>query len=146
MIAPTTACDAETGSPERFIHETASPAVSATVNDPAIAFTAPSAPSVSVPPPPLITAPSITPALAMNAANRKLSIRLPTAVPKMFAASLAPSDQPRKSPLSRKNQIIVPRPRQTTRLIAAMASRSHTSSASSAMSSVWATKERSWLL
>jgi hypothetical protein len=31
-------------------------------------------------------------------------IRLPTAVPKMLAASFDPNDQPRKSPLERKTR------------------------------------------
>jgi hypothetical protein len=42
----------------------------------------------------------------MIAAVRNPTIRVATAVPKTFAASLAPSDHPRKSPLDRKRRII----------------------------------------
>ena len=52
-------------------------------------------------PAPLITAPRITKTLAIRAAVAKRTMRVPTAVPKMFAASLAPSDPPRKRPLDR---------------------------------------------
>ena len=36
----------------------------------------------------------------------KRTMRVPTAVPKTFAASLAPSDQPRNSPLVRKKRTV----------------------------------------
>jgi len=61
----------------------------------------PSLPRVWEAPAPLMTAPRITKMLAIRAAVEKRTIRLPTAVPKTLAASLAPSDQPKKRPLER---------------------------------------------
>lgn len=75
---------------------------SATVNEPPIASTEPNSERVSVVPEPWKTAPSITKKPAIRAALENLIIREPTAVPKMFAASFAPNDQPRKSPLEIK--------------------------------------------
>jgi hypothetical protein len=43
---------------------------------------------------------------AIIAALRKVTILEPTAEPKMFAASFAPSDHPRKSPLVMKKAIM----------------------------------------
>ncbi len=68
---------------------------------PAMALTEPSCPRVWAAPAPLMTAPRITKALQTNAAVANLTMRVPTAVPKTLAASLAPSDQPRKRPLVR---------------------------------------------
>ncbi len=77
-------------------------AASATTKAPAIAFTAPSSPRVFAAPAPLMTAPRMTKIPQKIAAFLKLIIRVPTAVPKTFAASLAPSDHPRNKPLVRK--------------------------------------------
>jgi hypothetical protein len=105
-MAPTIACEVETGSFDLVIHATVTAAAKATVKDPAIALTAPSFPSVCVAPEPLITAPRTTKTAVTIAAVRNLIIRVPTAVPNILAVSLAPNDQPRKIPLSRYNQII----------------------------------------
>ena len=59
----------------------------------------PSSPRVWLAPAPAWTAPMIMKIEAMMAAVLNFSILVPTAVPKMFEASLAPNDQPRKSPL-----------------------------------------------
>jgi hypothetical protein len=48
-----------------------------------------------------MTAPKMTKIPQKIAALRKLIIRVPTAVPNTFAASLAPSDHPRNKPLVR---------------------------------------------
>lgn len=99
--APTTACDVETGTPYRDMTSTVAPAARATTNAPATRSTAPSAPSVWLAPDPAITAPRTTATPLTSAAVRKLTIREPTAVPKMLAPSLAPSDQPSRRPLDR---------------------------------------------
>ena len=65
----------------------------------------PSLPSVCAAPPPEMTAPRMTKTLQINAAVVKRTMRVPTAVPNTLAASLAPSDQPRNSPLDRKTRI-----------------------------------------
>lgn len=97
------ACVVDTGSPTRDIHETVRAAAKATVNAPASVWTCPNAPRPSVAPAPPKTAPSTTNRLQIDAAVANRTIRLPTAVPNTLAASLAPSDQPRKRPLVRKN-------------------------------------------
>ena len=101
IMAPTMACVVETGRDNLVIQATVAAAANATVNDPAMAFTAPNLPRVWAAPAPLITAPIITNTLATIAANLKRTILEPTAVPKTLAASLAPSDQPKNNPLSR---------------------------------------------
>jgi hypothetical protein len=63
---------------------------------------APSFPRVSVVPAPENRAPSKTQIEQMMAAVRHETIFVPTAVPKTFAASLAPKAHPRKRPLDRK--------------------------------------------
>ena len=98
-MAPTIACVVETGRPHLVMYQTASPAARAQVNAPARASTAPSRPSVSVVPAPLTTAPRMTNTLHTSAAVVNRIMRVPTADPKTLAASFAPSDQPRKSPL-----------------------------------------------
>ena len=107
IIAPTIAWVVDTGIENLVIAYTVSAAASARVKDPPIAFTPPSLPSVPDVPDPCKTAPRITAADAIIAARRKLIILDPTAEPKMFEASLAPNDQPRKSPLVRKNRIML---------------------------------------
>ena len=102
MMAPTTAWDVDTGSFILVIQNTVNAAANATVKEPAIASTAPSLPRVWEAPAPLITAPIITKIDPTIAAVVKRSIFVPTAVPNIFAASLAPSDQPRNNPLERK--------------------------------------------
>jgi len=67
-----------------------------------MALTAPSSTRVVLAPPPEKTAPSMTNMEAMTAAVRKRTILVPTAVPKMLAASLAPNDHPRNRPLLKK--------------------------------------------
>ena len=67
-----------------------------------MAFTAPSLPKVCAAPVPLTNAPRTTNIPQIIAAVVKRTILLPTAVPKTFAASFAPSDQPRKRPLLKK--------------------------------------------
>jgi hypothetical protein len=42
----------------------------------------------------------------MNAAVLNFTIFVPTAVPNTLAASLAPNDQPKKSPLERKKKMV----------------------------------------
>ena len=101
-IAPTIACVIETGSPERVRRTTTeTAAASATVNAPAGASIAPRRPRVFAAPCAPAQAPSTTKRLPTRAAVRNFSIRVATAVPKRFAASLAPSDHPRKRPLVR---------------------------------------------
>ena len=75
------------------------------MNAPARMSIAPSRPSVSAAPAPLITAPTMTNTLQTNAAVVKRIMRVPTAVPNTLAASLAPSDHPRKSPLVSRNRV-----------------------------------------
>jgi hypothetical protein len=76
------------------------------MNDPPRAFTAPSCPSVSVVPAPEMTAPRTTKMPQKMAAVLNRTILVATAVPNTLAASLAPSDHPRNSPLERKSSII----------------------------------------
>ena len=52
MIAPTTACDVETGNFNLVIQKTATPAARATVNAPPRASIDPNSPKVCVPPEP----------------------------------------------------------------------------------------------
>ena len=68
---------------------------------------APNFPIVSVVPDPLTTAPSMTKILQMIAAVLKLTILVPTAVPKTLAASLAPRDQPKNNPPNKNNKIVI---------------------------------------
>jgi hypothetical protein len=65
-------------------------------------LTAPSAPSVSAAPAPLIVAQSVTNKPAITCVVPKRTMPVPTTVPKTLAASLAPRDQPRTRPLERK--------------------------------------------
>ena len=81
------------------------PAATQAAKAPGSALIEPSLPSVSVVPAPLITAPRTTNKLQTMAAVLKLTMRVPTAVPKTFAASLAPRDQPRNNPPKRKTII-----------------------------------------
>ena len=74
------------------------------MKEPGRALMAPSLPSVSVVPAPEITAPRITNTAQIMAAVVNRIIRVPTAVPKTLAASLAPKAQPKNSPLVRKNR------------------------------------------
>src|SRR5690554_5386443 len=62
----------------------------------------PSAPSPCEAPLPAITAPNVMNRQLMIAAVLKRTILVPTAVPKIFAASLAPRDHPMNRPLERK--------------------------------------------
>ena len=107
IIAPTIACVVETGNPSFVIHATVRAAARATVKDPPRALIAPRCPRVLAAPAPLITAPIMTKSEAMMAAVLNLTILVATAVPKILAASFAPNDHPRKSPLVRKNQIML---------------------------------------
>ena len=102
MIEPIIAWLVETGRPNFVIQYTVSPAARAAINEPPMAFTAPSLPNVREVPVPLIIAPRITKIPQISAAVVKRTIRLPTAVPKTLAASFAPSDQPRNRPPVRK--------------------------------------------
>jgi hypothetical protein len=99
MIAPTIACDVETGSFNFVIPATVRAAAKATVKEPANALTAPSLPKVWEAPAPPMVAPSNINIEAVIAAVLNLIILVPTAVPYMFAASFAPNDQPRNNPL-----------------------------------------------
>ena len=83
------------------------PAATHAAKAPGNALIAPNLPKVSVVPAPLIIAPRITKTLQIIAALVKLTIRVPTAVPKTFAASLAPSDQPKKRPPNKKIRIVI---------------------------------------
>ena len=105
IIAPTIACVVGTGRPNLVIKYTERPATNYATKAPGKALIAPSLPIVSVVPLTLITAPSITKILQTIAAVLKLTILVPTAVPKTFAASLAPKDQPRNRPPSKKKVI-----------------------------------------
>ena len=78
------------------------PAATQAAKAPGSALMAPSLPNVSVVPAPLMMAPNITKILQMIAAVLKRTIRVPTAVPKTFAASFAPKDHPRNNPPKRK--------------------------------------------
>ncbi|MCK7540699.1 MAG: hypothetical protein MZV63_62330 [Marinilabiliales bacterium] len=77
---------------------------SATVKAPARASTDPSLLRVVVVPLPWAAAPHYDKNTAIIAALLKLIIFDPTAVPNILAASLAPNDHPRKSPLVRKRK------------------------------------------
>ena len=107
IIAPTIACEVETGSFNFDIQNTAIAAAKATINEPAIALMEPRWFMVSDVPLPLIKAPIITNTPQVNAAVLKRSILEPTAVPNTLAPSLAPSDQPRNKPLERNKNIIL---------------------------------------
>jgi hypothetical protein len=104
IIAPTIAWDVETGKPARVIENTASAADNAVMKAPGKAEIAPNFPSVWVVPAPEITAPRTTNNEQMIAADRQLSILVPTAVPNTFAASFAPSAQPKNKPLDRNKR------------------------------------------
>ena len=106
MIEPMIAWLVETGSPNFVIQYTVNPAARAAINEPPRAFTAPSLPNVREVPVPLIIAPRITKIPQISAAVVNRTIRLPTAVPKTFAASFAPSDQPRNRPPVKKIIIV----------------------------------------
>ena len=80
---------------------------------PPSALIAPSLPSVWAAPLPLRTAPRITNTLQIAAAVAKRTMRVPTAVPNTLAASLAPSAQPRNSPLDRKKRTVASIPGET---------------------------------
>ena len=105
MIAPTIACDVDTGKPDLVIEYTAKAADSAVIKAPGKAEIAPSLPSVWVVPPPEISAPRMMKMEQMIAAVRHLTILVPTAVPNTFAASFAPKAQPRNNPLDRNISI-----------------------------------------
>ena len=102
IIAPTIACVVETGRPNFVIKYTDNPAAIQTANAPGRALIAPNLPKVSVVPAPLMIAPKITKILQTIAAVLNRIIRVPTAVPKTLAASLAPKDHPRNNPPKRK--------------------------------------------
>ena len=104
IIPPTIACEIETLMPDFSIIKTASAEDSDTVNAAGSVLTSPSAFRVSAVFCPLTTAPKTKKIQAITAAVVKRSILVPTAVPKIFDASLAPKDHPRKSPLDRKNR------------------------------------------
>lgn len=101
IIAPTMAWDVETGTPNFVIAYTAKAAESAVINAPGKADIAPSFPSVWDVPAPDTIAPRTTNIEQIIAAVRQLTIFVPTAVPKTFPASLAPSAQPKNRPLVR---------------------------------------------
>jgi len=105
IIAPTIACDVETGRPDFVMEYTAKAAERAVMNAPGKAEIAPSLPRVWVVPPPETNAPRMMKMEQMMAAVRNLTILVPTAVPNTFAASFAPSAQPRNSPLDRNISI-----------------------------------------
>ena len=88
------------------ITKTENPAESAVIKAPGRAVIAPNLPNVWDVPAPEITAPSITKIEQIIAALRQLTIRVPTAVPKTLAASLAPSAHPKNRPLDKNNKII----------------------------------------
>ena len=69
-----------------------------------MALTEPKLFNVALVPPPAKTAPITINKQDVAATVLNLSILLPTAVPKMLAASLAPSDQPKNKPLLRKKK------------------------------------------
>jgi hypothetical protein len=73
-----------------------------TTKAPARVLTEPKAPNPFDAPLPLATAPMMMNTQQMIAAVRNLTMWVPTAVPNILAASLAPSDHPIKSPLDRK--------------------------------------------
>ena len=102
IIAPTMAWEVETGIPDLVIEYTATAADRAVMNAPAKVEIAPSLPSVWEVPLPDTTAPKMTKIEQTIAAVRQLTIFVPTAVPKTFAASFAPSAQPKNKPLLRK--------------------------------------------
>ena len=104
IIAPTIACETEPGSPFLSKNVTVTEAASAVVKEPAIAFISPRYPRVKTVPDPSRTAPKIIKIPEIIAAKENLSIRLLTAVPKIFAASFAPSAHPRYKPLSKNIQ------------------------------------------
>ena len=76
-------------------------AESATMKDPARALTAPSLPRPWAAPAPPKTAPSTTNTAHTTAAVPNRTMRLPTAVPKMFAASFGKGGGPRGDASSR---------------------------------------------
>ena len=106
IMAPTIACDVETGNFKLVMRKTVTPAEKATVNAQGRALIEPSLPSVCEDPEPLITAPEIIKIESITAAVLKRTIFVVTAVPKIFAASFAPRDHPKKSPLDKKKSIV----------------------------------------
>jgi len=106
MIAPTIAWEVETGSPNLVIHNTVTAALNETTNAPASLSIAPNAPSPCAAPLPPTTAPRIMNRQLMAAAVRKETIFVPTAVPKILAASFAPSDHPMNKALDRKSMLV----------------------------------------
>ena len=101
-MAPTMACEVDTGNLALVIKYTLKAAEKATINAPAMALTAPSLPKVCEAPAPLITAPKVTNIPQHTAAVLNLTIFEATAVPNTLDASFAPKDHPRKRPLVRK--------------------------------------------
>ena len=97
------ACDVETGNFIFVIQNTVNPAQRATVKAPPIASTDPNFPKVCDAPEPCKKAPKTTNMEAIKTAALNLIIFDPTAEPKIFAASLAPKDQPKNKPLVKKN-------------------------------------------
>jgi len=67
---------------------------------------APKLSSVEDVPDPPVTAPRIINIDAIIAADLNFIILVETAVPKIFAASFAPRDQPRNKPLDKKNKVV----------------------------------------
>ena len=98
------ACDVETGRPALVIAKTERAAESAVIKAPGKAEIAPSLPRVDVVPAPEINAPKTTKIEQIKAADRQVSILVPTAVPKTLAASFAPKDQPKNNPLDKKSR------------------------------------------
>ena len=96
-MAPTAACEVDTGRPSRVIIETVTAA--ATDETTAILSVNPVRPcKVSIPARPSRMAPSSTKSEAKIAAVQNFTMREDTAEPKALDASLAPRDQPRKIP------------------------------------------------
>jgi len=104
IIAPTTACEVDTGKLARVIQVIEIATAKATVKLPAIALIPPRLVRVFVVPAPLINEPSTTNIPPIIAAVLNFIILDVTAVPKSETALLAPNDQPRNKPLLMKNQ------------------------------------------
>jgi len=104
IIAPTTACEVETGSLALVIQVIEIATARATVKLPAMALTPPRSVKVLVVPAPLIKDPSTTKTPLIKAAVLNFIILEVTAVPNNETALLAPNDHPRNKPLLIKNQ------------------------------------------
>src|SRR3989338_3069341 len=99
IMAPTTACEVETGNPNLVIPAIAMAAAKETLNAQLNVSICPKLPNVSMAAGPFTNPPRTMKSEANLTAVEKRTICEVTAVPKTLAASFAPKDQPRNKPL-----------------------------------------------